>query len=240
VSDECSYPEWTVYVDAVEAVTPAFCSVIRALSLPMEGPIKFEDPGPKSIGGRARSLSPDSKSSDGAATNKETLQAPVDTEDSSQLIASYSAPQSMHYGISNISPESAAAAVTAAAAGYSYSLPPYASLEQHEPRIGEVDRKRESPRSPEPKNTTPSIYEDAVDETPFPTNAKQFHRILKRRVDRQRLEEALRIASKGRKPDPHESRHNHKRKPLGPGARFLTADEVAETEGTKVENKKRK
>ncbi|PMD37449.1 hypothetical protein L207DRAFT_76450 [Hyaloscypha variabilis F] len=133
----------------------------------MEGPIKSEDPGTRSIGGRARIVSPDSKSRDGASTNKENLQAPVDTEDSSQPIASYSAPQSMHYGISSISPKSAAAAATAAAAGYSYSLPPYPSLEQHEPRIGEVDRKRESPRSPEPMNTKPSIY-DAVEKTPFP------------------------------------------------------------------------
>jgi hypothetical protein len=65
-------------------------------------------------------------------------------------------------------------------------------------------------------------------------NAKQFHRILKRRVARQKLEEQLRLTSKGRKPYLHESRHNHAmRRPRGPGGRFLTADEVAAMEKNK-------
>ncbi|KAF4453455.1 nuclear transcription factor Y, alpha [Fusarium austroafricanum] len=70
-----------------------------------------------------------------------------------------------------------------------------------------------------------------AEESPLYVNAKQFHRILKRRVARQKLEEQLRLTSKGRKPYLHESRHNHAmRRPRGPGGRFLTAEEVAAME----------
>lgn len=70
-----------------------------------------------------------------------------------------------------------------------------------------------------------------VEESPLYVNAKQFHRILKRRMARQKLEEALRLTNKGRKPYLHESRHNHAmRRPRGPGGRFLTAEEVSAME----------
>jgi nuclear transcription factor Y alpha len=71
-------------------------------------------------------------------------------------------------------------------------------------------------------------------EEPQYVNAKQFHRILKRRVVRQRVDEALSLTSKGRKRYMHESRHNHAmRRPRGPTGRFLTADERVEMERTK-------
>lgn len=78
---------------------------------------------------------------------------------------------------------------------------------------------------------SPEMPSGGPEESPLYVNAKQFHRILKRRVARQRLEEQLRLTSKGRKPYLHESRHNHAmRRPRGPGGRFLTAEEVAAME----------
>ena len=78
---------------------------------------------------------------------------------------------------------------------------------------------------------SPDAVATGVEESPLYVNAKQFHRILKRRVARQKLEEALRLTNKGRKPYLHESRHKHAmRRPRGPGGRFLTAEEVSAIE----------
>uniref|UniRef100_A0A060TEL4 Transcriptional activator HAP2 n=1 Tax=Blastobotrys adeninivorans TaxID=409370 RepID=A0A060TEL4_BLAAD len=76
-------------------------------------------------------------------------------------------------------------------------------------------------------------------EQPFYVNAKQYHRILKRRIARAKLEESLKVA-RGRKPYLHESRHKHAmRRPRGQGGRFLTAAEIAEREKQEAEERAR-
>ncbi|KAG8868172.1 Transcriptional activator [Serendipita sp. 405] len=70
-----------------------------------------------------------------------------------------------------------------------------------------------------------------LDEEPLYVNAKQYHRILKRRAARARQAELQKLSTQ-RKPYLHQSRHNHAvRRPRGPGGRFLTAEEIAARKG---------
>ncbi|OIR57860.1 MAG: nuclear transcription factor Y subunit A-7 [Amphiamblys sp. WSBS2006] len=68
----------------------------------------------------------------------------------------------------------------------------------------------------------------AVSGVPIYVNAKQYHRILRRRDQRMRLASAM-VPKDKKRPYLHKSRHDHAmRRPRGPGGRFLTKEELGE------------
>ncbi|KAL1916700.1 uncharacterized protein VTP21DRAFT_5404 [Calcarisporiella thermophila] len=72
------------------------------------------------------------------------------------------------------------------------------------------------------------FYPNQMEENsePLYVNAKQYHRILKRREARAKLEIEKKLQR--RKKYQHESRHKHAmRRPRGPGGRFLSSQEIA-------------
>lgn len=79
-------------------------------------------------------------------------------------------------------------------------------------------------------NTASGPASAPLADEPLYVNAKQYHRILKRREARARWE-AYHKSLKTDKGYIHESRHKHAcRRPRGPGGRFLSAAEMAALE----------
>ncbi|EDV22927.1 uncharacterized protein TRIADDRAFT_58635 [Trichoplax adhaerens] len=75
-----------------------------------------------------------------------------------------------------------------------------------------------------PHNQRVPVQVEAMEE-PLYVNAKQYHRILKRRQARSRMESEGRLA-KNRKKYLHESRHKHAcRRRRSNGGRFITKEE---------------
>ncbi|MCJ1458971.1 Transcriptional activator [Mycoblastus sanguinarius] len=79
-----------------------------------------------------------------------------------------------------------------------------------------------------PHKPSPAATSTAADKGPDSINPKQYFRIQKRRMARQRLEEAFQRTAKRRKPDLHGPKTACSvRRPRGPGGRILTAEQLS-------------
>ncbi|KAJ8612218.1 hypothetical protein CTAYLR_002914 [Chrysophaeum taylorii] len=96
--------------------------------------------------------------------------------------------------------------------------------EEEDDDDAELFRQRPSKRPSVPIAPAPP---DERDEKPTYVNAKQYNRIIKRRLARAKLETLWKVSHE-RKLYLHESRHKHAcRRKRGPGGRFLTKAELA-------------
>ena len=114
-----------------------------------------------------------------------------------------------------------------------HQFPPSRQTAQHPPssQTHELFLSRRMLHLPSVSPSTTSQTQDGtfslIKESLVYVNAKQFDRIQKRRMARQRLAENAEYTPGIRKPYIHESRHKHAmRRPRGPGGKFLTKDEL--------------
>jgi hypothetical protein len=97
-----------------------------------------------------------------------------------------------------------------------------AQSEKDNPKNELLAEEQTTSSTPRPAPTTSTFDEDG----PLYVNKKQFHRILKRRVARQKLEEKLK--SQSSRPQKRWHHSLPMRRPRGPGGQFLTQEQIAE------------